>query len=206
MRSATAVQTVVHCAVATTTAIVAMPIFVHIADSRDAASIRRNGLKLASPPVQAPRAYGVFALPVVPNFVVSHQWLREIKHGRFRTAIGVYFKVGGNEPVWAGHYNDDKHCITADQAAAQLREQGLLGYEVILPRRVPAGDIQAVRQLPQHIGWRHFPDAHERTPCGCCYCQRGKRGARRLRAAFDLRTRSPFLALAGDFSRDAGDD
>lgn len=175
-----------------------MTIFVHIADCRHAPSIRRTGLRLprlSSAEPASTRPPGVFALPVVPNFVVSHQWLRELKRRGMRTCIGVYFRVGADEPVWAGHYSEEKQRITAAQAAAHLREHGTLGYEVIVPRPVRIAEIHALRMLPQGVGWRYFPGSHDRAPCGCDYCQSGLRGGRKLRAAFQRAMRSPFEDL-----------
>ncbi|UHQ24681.1 hypothetical protein LVB77_08325 [Lysobacter sp. 5GHs7-4] len=164
-----------------------MTVFVHIADERDAAAIRRSGLKLPRLPARArgPVAHGVFALPVVPNFVVSHQWVRELKRRGFQVAVGVYFRVDDEQPVLAGTYNDRHQAVSAAQAAAHLREHGTLGYEVLLPRSILASEIVRIRALPQTLGWRYFPGAHERGVfCGCRYCQRGEYNNRRIREAY----------------------
>jgi len=162
-----------------------VPIFVHIADARDGAAIRRSGLKIAR--MRKLRASedlpaGVFALPVVADFTVSHQWLRELKARGHRTNIGIYFRLPKDEPVWAGRYNHAKAPVTAAEAAQALRDVGMLGYEVIIPRAIAAGEITAIRALPQTLGWRYFPGAHGRRPCGypCCL-QPGTIKARRIR-------------------------
>ena len=168
-----------------------MPHFVHIADERDSAATRRTGLKLPRPAVkpsagQVPQ--GVFALPVTPNFVVSHQWVRELKRRGYRVAVGVYFRVSAEEPVWAGKYNEAKVQMSAGQAAAQLWREQTLGFEVILPRSVSASDIESIKALPQKLGWRYFPEAHERGIfCGCECCQRGSIKSRRIRLAYEQR-------------------
>jgi hypothetical protein len=169
-----------------------MPHFVHIADERDSAAIRRAGLKLPRPPAHASPAslqsYGVFALPVTPNFLVSHQWVRELKRRGFKVAVGVYFRVSGEEQVWAGKYNEAKVQMSAAHATAQLRHEQTLGFEVILPRSVQASDIETIKALPQKLGWRYFPGAHERGIfCGCEYCQRGSIKSRRIRLAYEQR-------------------
>jgi hypothetical protein len=112
-----------------------MATFVHIADERDSASIRRVGLKLPRAPETFPgsRPVGVFATPVVPDFVVTHQWVRELKKRGFRLAVGVYFRVPDDEPVWAGRFNEPKQPLTAAQASAWLSRERTLGYEVIIP-------------------------------------------------------------------------
>src|ERR1051326_4315373 len=112
-----------------------MPRFVHIADERDSAAIRRAGLKLprsaARPSSGDLPPRGVFALPVTPNFLVSHQWVRELKRRGFRVAVGVYFRVPADELVWAGKYNEAKVRMSAAKAAAQLWREETLGFEVI---------------------------------------------------------------------------
>jgi hypothetical protein len=162
--------------------------FVHIADERDAASIRRTGLKLrrAAKLLPSGRPPGVFASPVVQNFLVSHQWVRELKKRGFKVAVGVYFRVPDAEPVWAGLYNEAKQPVSAAQAFAQLSQEGALGFEVIIPRSIAPREIQAIRSLPQTLGWRHFPGAHERGIfCGCKYCQRGEIKSRRIQQRYE---------------------
>jgi hypothetical protein len=166
-----------------------MPSFVHIADERDAASIRRTGLKLPKVPAtssESERPVGVFALPVVPNFVLSHQWVRELKRRGYRTAVGIYFKLPASEEVWAGRYNEPKRPMTAGEAASELRRMQQFGFEVIVPRSISAGSIMYVRTLPQKLGWRYFPDAHERGIfCGCEYCMRGEIRSRKIRERYE---------------------
>lgn len=103
-----------------------MPSFVHIADERDAAAIQRSGLKVPRARLRSARSdgpVGVFALPVVANFLLSHQWVRELKRRGHRTAVGVYFKVSAQEVVWAGLYNQPKQQMTAGQATSALLNQ-----------------------------------------------------------------------------------
>lgn len=165
-----------------------MATFVHIADERDVASIRRTGLKLprSISPAPSGRQAGVFALPVTQNFVVSHQWVRELKKRGFKVAVGVYFRINDAENVWAGLYNEPKQPSSAAQASARLAREGLLGFEVIIPRSIAAAEIHAVRPMPQTLGWRHFPGAHERGIfCGCKYCQRGEIKSRRIQQRYE---------------------
>ena len=131
-----------------------MPSFVHIADERDAASILRTGLRLSRTAKYAAgdRPSGVFALPVVPNFLVSHQWVRELKKRGFKVAVGIYFRVPDDEPVWAGPYHEAKLAMSAAQATARLLATDALGFEAIIPRSIGAKEIRAVRSLPQALG------------------------------------------------------
>jgi hypothetical protein len=59
------------------------------------------------------------------------------------------------------------------------------GYEVILPRKVKSAEIHALRAVNRVVGWRYYPEAKGRRPCGCPVCTRGEIKAKRLRAAFE---------------------
>ena len=167
-----------------------MVTFVHIADARCAPAIERTGLTV--PRGRRRRAeteifkVGVFALPLIENFVVSHQWVRELKRRGFRQAVGVYFRLPDAEPVWAGAYNEVKRCVTAAQAAEWLRDTQRLGFEVIIPRSILASELRYVRAIPQHLGWRYRPGANGSPPfCGCAYCQRGNIKSRALQIRYE---------------------
>lgn len=124
-------------------------------------------------------------MPVIDDFLLTHQWVRELKRRGHRTAVGVYFRIADEETVWAGTYDEPKARVNAAQAAARLRNERLLGYEVILPRAVAAGEIVAIRALP-HVGWRYFPTAKGNPPrCLCTYCVRGDIKSRRMRDRLD---------------------
>lgn len=129
---------------------------------------------------------GVFAMPVLPNFVVSHQWLRELRRRGRSPLIAVDFVVSDEEPVLVGHYSRAHHEMSAAAATALImRAESPLGYEVVLPRSVAPGEIAGTRAVPQVIGWRYWPEARGRPPCPCPVCQRGNYKAKSLRARFD---------------------
>jgi hypothetical protein len=159
-------------------------LFVHIADERDAAAIRRSGLTL--PRWRGTRGDGVFAMPVVSDFQLTHQWVRELKRSGFNTAVGVYFRIPDDAPVLAGLDNEEKRAMTASEAAALLQRSRLLGFETLIPQSIEARAIHAIRRLPQTVGWRYFPGAHERGIfCCCAYCQRGSFNSRKIRQAYE---------------------
>lgn len=160
-----------------------MPIFVHLAPESRIALIRRNGIgRLCKRGDDLPQ--GIYAVPVTPDFQVSHQWLRELKRGGRGTICGVYFRIADKELVWVGHYNQSHRKMTAAEAVAEfLSADNCEGWEVIIPRRIEAKEIHRVKSLPQVIGWRYFPGAKGKLPfCTCKYCTRGNYGAARLRA------------------------
>ncbi len=160
-----------------------MPTFVHITSEDAAKKAKRGGLRPTR--LNGPALKGVFAMPVVPNFQISHQWLREMKRWRSGLVVGVYFNVPDVELVLVGHYGEKPHQMTAAQAAAHVMSQSTMtGVQVVIVRRIHPKEILRIRSLPQIVGWRHSPEAHGKRPCGCDYCQRGSYGARKIREEY----------------------
>jgi hypothetical protein len=60
-----------------------MPILVHLADEREKASIKRNGIKIGKD------RNGIFCMPVLPNFYISNQWLRELKGRQMELGVAI---------------------------------------------------------------------------------------------------------------------
>jgi hypothetical protein len=160
-----------------------MAMFVHIADARKARAIARDGLKPNA--WRGADRFGVYAMPVLQSYFVSHQWLRELKRRGMRTLVGVYFRVPDRERVLVGHYNSDHRPMTAAQATQAIMDaDDARGYEVIVPREIRARQIHAVRAVSQVVGWRYFPGSHGRNACGCPFCSRGEIKSKRLRDAY----------------------
>ncbi|MFT3948560.1 MAG: hypothetical protein QM763_16475 [Agriterribacter sp.] len=108
-----------------------MPILVHLADERDAKRILKSGIK--------PGKYstGISCMPVLPDFYITHQWLRELKRNGVKTYIGVYFRLPSSQMVFAGKYNQEHKHITLGQAVKEI--MGVadpLGYELIIDRKI----------------------------------------------------------------------
>ncbi len=143
-----------------------MPVLVHLADEKEAERIRKNGIK----PGKDSR--GVFFMPVLPAFYVSHQWLRELKRNGAKTYVGIYFKLNINELVYAGKYNQAHRHIPLGEAIKEIMEmEDPLGYELIIDRKVEAKEITRIKTLPQNVGWRYFPASHSKKPlCDCPVC------------------------------------
>lgn len=168
-----------------------MPIFVHLTSERAAQRIKRSGIR---------DIRGVYCLPVLSNYYVSHQWLRELKRGGQRVIAGVYFSLPDDEPVWIGHFGGPHEGMTAAQAAGRvMRAVDGLGLEVIVPRSITPGEIRSIRLLRHVIGWRYKPGAHGAEPCGCPRCQRGAIKSRKIRARYerwnDAYRKAPYLDL-----------
>ncbi len=153
-----------------------MPTLVHLADQKQAKMILKAGLKPGK------YSHGIYGMPVLPNFYVTHQWLRELKSSGVKTLVGIYFKIGSEELVYAGKYGQNHRHITLGKAIAEIMAlEDPLGYELIIDRKIEAKEITKIKVLPQTIGWRYMPDSHLRTPCICEYCIRGTIKANRLR-------------------------
>jgi hypothetical protein len=151
-----------------------MPVLVHLADERNSQKITRNGIKPRR------RGAGVYCLPVLPNFYVSHQWLRELKNNGVRSYIGVYFRLPSSEKVYAGKYGQRHRYIMLGEAIREIMEmEDPLGYELIVDRKILSSEVMRLVHLPQTIGWRYFPGSHSRKPCNCEYCLRGTIKGRR---------------------------
>lgn len=161
-----------------------MAMFVHLTAEKNVKRILRNGITRLRKAVDRPP--GIFAMPVTRNFYVSHQWLRELK-GRGNAAIaGIYFRIPDDHEVWVGHYNRTHQRMTAAQATGLIANGEIHeGYEIIIPSRIAVTQIHRVKKLPQVLGWRYYPGAHGRKPCGCPVCQRGNYGARRIRERYE---------------------
>jgi hypothetical protein len=144
-----------------------MAMFVHLTAEKNVKLIARSGIK---PRLKA-GWLGVFAMPVTRNFYVSHQWLRELKRNGQRTICAVYFRIPDTELVWVGHYNSNHREISAAEAAALMQAaQNREGYEVVIGRKIESREIHRIRRLPQVIGWRYMPGAHQLSTCMCIVC------------------------------------
>lgn len=159
-----------------------MAMFVHLALESQAKHIQRVGIsRLRRPFGKCPG--GVFAVPVVRDFSVSHQWLRELKRRNAGPIVGIYFRIPDDDFVWVGHYSNH-HCKmnAAESVAIFDAAEDAQGWEVVIPRRIDPKEIHKVRSLPQVIGWRFSPSSKGKRPfCACKFCTRGDYGAQKLR-------------------------
>ncbi len=156
-----------------------MAAFVHLTTEAHVTRIRRSGIRAAK------RAPGVYAMPVLPDFQRSHQWLRELRRWKGgQSLIAVYFRLPGDTPVVFGRYNQVHTEGTADDAVATLKVlEDAAGFEAAVLRAVEPGEITSIKHLPQLTGWRYFPEAKGKKPfCTCEYCQKGLPFSRRLRS------------------------
>lgn len=157
-----------------------MAILVHLADEKNAAKILKNGLKTGR------YATGIYCMPVLPNFYISHQWLREVKRSGAKSYVGVYFKIASSEMVYAGRYGAKHKHLSVGAAIKEIMEmEDPLGYELIIDRKITAEEIFKIKNLPQTLGWRYFPNSHNKKPCNCEYCLRGTIKGRKTKQRLD---------------------
>ena len=162
-----------------------MPTLVHLADERETSSIKKNGIKIGK------HRQGIFCMPVLTNFYLSHQWLRELKRSGVKTFVGVYFKMDSKTKVYAGRYNQDHRHIELGEAIKEIQTiEDPLGYEIIIDRKIEAKEIDKIKSLPQNIGWRYKPRANGLKPCGCDYCIKSTIKGNRVRQKYDPKEKS----------------
>jgi hypothetical protein len=168
-----------------------MALFLHLAPEKRSKAILRSGIRL--PPARPGRRRGIYAMPVTRNYVVSHQWLRELKRNGQKTFVAIHFRIPDDQLVEVGHYGRAKLTVTAAEAAAiVMRADSAEGYEVIIPRAIGPREIHAVRAVRQVVGWRYFPGSHTRRPCGCPVCQpRGEIRSRKIRERYEEAFKRP---------------
>lgn len=164
---------------------------VHITADNQANRIRRNGIATTpisrSPGDPAPFDDVVYAFPVLPSYVLTHAWARELKRFGRTSLVAVTFSIDDAEPVLVGRYNLGHRLVSAAEAVGLVRaEPDPRGFEVLVPHRIAPGAIRRVANLPRAVGWRYWPGARGAPMrlCDCPACQpRGEVKARRYRRA-----------------------
>jgi hypothetical protein len=173
-------------------------VLTHLIPAKLAARARKNGLKAG--------ARGLFCMPLLPNYFVSHQWMRELKRRGQRTFVAVDFRLRSDEKIAVGHYGHEKVTTTVGKAIADIMSiADPRGWELVLPRSVAAAEIVNVRPVARVAGWRYFPGAHARRPCACDYCSRGEYNSRSIRRRLEpfpeeRRTKPQLWAALDEFA------
>jgi len=104
-----------------------MPILVHLADEKDSKKIISGGIKIGK------YRRGIYCMPVLPDFYVPHQWLRELKSTGAKTLVGIYFRMDSEQLVFAAKYGTNHKYITLGKAIKEIITiEDPLGYELII--------------------------------------------------------------------------
>src|SRR3990170_2571204 len=93
---------------------------VHLTPQRGARRIARSGVAARSRNRSGER--GVYCMPVLSSFTLTHQWVREVRRWHPGVLVAVRLRVPDDEPVTVGRYSADHQRVTAAQAAAVIRE------------------------------------------------------------------------------------
>jgi hypothetical protein len=159
-------------------------LLVHLTPASSASSVRRGGIRPWYHRGLGVR--GVYAMPVLPSYVLTYQWGRELRRSGTRTVVAVHFRVPDDEPVWVGHYGRPPVPRSATEAAALVMgAEDPRGYEVFVPRKITAKEIHRLRPVNPVTGWRYKPGSHGTPPCACPVCLPvGSFGAAKIRERY----------------------
>lgn len=157
--------------------------FIHLFGEKNIERIRKNGIKAHRNAWGNNR--GVFCFPQTENFVVNHQWMRELRRFRGTNIIAARFRLPDTELVLLGRYNDVHLEVSASEAIGITREhKSPLGLEAIVLRSILKKELLSIYHPPKVTGWRYYPEAKGKQPCGCPYCQRGEPYSRAIREKY----------------------
>jgi hypothetical protein len=136
-----------------------MPRLIHLAPDHAAKRIARTGIRATrlGYPLAGASDRAVWAFPILPSHTLTFQWLRELKRRWHspRTLVAITFKVPDDQVVFVRYYNERPVPMTAALAVGSIRNHpSPLGYEIIVPRSIPAYEIIKIATPPQKIGWR----------------------------------------------------
>ena len=105
--------------------------FIHLFDESDAASIKRGGIRVEK--TKWRKLNGVFLFPLTENFVIAHQWMRELRRRRGQALLAARIRLKDTERVLLGKYNEDHIETTAARALGIVRQHhDPMGLQVIL--------------------------------------------------------------------------
>jgi hypothetical protein len=157
---------------------------VHVTPERNMRSIARTGIAARSRGLSGES--GVYCMPILASFTLTHQWVRELRRWHPGVLVAVHVRLKDDTPVTVGRYGAEPATLSAAQAGELVRTLvDPRGYEVFVPRAVAAGEVRKVRRIPQGIGWRYMPGAHGTAPCACPACLTpGTPGAAKIRRRF----------------------
>ncbi|MCK5854228.1 MAG: hypothetical protein KAG56_03335 [Sulfurovaceae bacterium] len=142
-----------------------MAVLVHITSEERRKSIKNSGIKTGKD------NKGVFFMPVLGEYLISHQWARELKRFGIKNFMAVYFKVSNDEDVWFGKYSEIHKKMPLNSAIDIFKKiEDKLGYEFFIERKIKANEITKMRHISKPMGWRYEPKAHGKAPCPCPMC------------------------------------
>jgi hypothetical protein len=191
----------------------------HLARERDEKAIVRSGIK---PSPYDGDALGVYAMPVLPDFFASHQWLRELRRRSPVPLVAIGFVIADDEEVRVGHYSVPHTPMTAAEASGViLGAEDPRGYEVVILRKIEPTEIRRSRSVRKSSAGATGPmltgsvralatcasaartrrracaGRLERSPGRAAYCGKGSGAGEPLRATATWRRESPRKRAVG---------
>lgn len=136
-----------------------MATLIHITDEKYEKSILKNGIKIGKDNKV------VYFMPLFKDYLISHQWARELKRWGTKNFMAVYFKIKSDEVVWFGHYNKKHEQMKLSEAMKRFLElDDPLGYEFTIERKIIPKEIVKIRHITKPMGWRYKPHIHGEEP------------------------------------------
>lgn len=159
-----------------------MTTLVHLTPEANARRIVRAGIRARSRGWYDDDSDGVYCMPVLPSYTLTHQWVRELRRWQRRVLVAVDVRLPDDERVTVGRYGRPPLRVTSAEAVAVVRKlEDPRGWEVFVPRAIRPGEVRRIRPVRQGIGWRYQPDAHGRAPApvpsACLRARTGRPGS-----------------------------
>jgi hypothetical protein len=172
-----------------------MPRLVHLTRASNIRAIQRAGIRgepssvLVDPTRSVCIERAVFAMPLVSDFAVTYQWLRELRRWHGQRMVAVHIRLPSTEEVLVGQYNAIHERRSLGQAIRRLLDEPT-GSEIVVPRSVRRREVTVIREVTQLVGWTEQPTQPGATSMDECVCQVCLRSGipdfmRRIRGAFE---------------------
>ncbi|MGI0119420.1 hypothetical protein [Zooshikella sp. RANM57] len=175
-----------------------MAVLVHITSIENEASIKRTGIKPDYRNV-------VFFMPHMKDFLISHQWARELKRQGIKNFAAVDFKIPNDEEIWFGKYHLQHEKMKLNRAISLfMYAEDKLGYEFFIDRKIEPNEILKFRKIPKPMGWRYQPHAHGKKPCPCPMCMQA--GGYKTRSLKEIESESITKAEAIEIIATSSDE
>src|SRR5689334_11713773 len=108
-------------------------------------------------------------MPLVPDFSVTYQWVRELRRWHGEKMVAVHFVLPSEEEVLVGRYATAHERLPLRDAVRRVLASPA-GNEIIVTRSVRRREIVGIRNVTQLVGWTATPEAGAKNDCVCQMC------------------------------------
>ncbi len=108
-------------------------------------------------------------MPMLPDFSIVHQWVRELRRDHDERMIAVHFRLPAATVAYVGRYNAPHSRVELREAVPWVREHPM-GAEIVVEGPIRRAAIVAIREIPQLVGWTEAPDRTKLPDCVCRAC------------------------------------